>query len=139
MFILFSDSASVVRVIKSSDTVIAGDTFSLTCEASGDPMPNVTWITVSDDEHSYGNILSFSNITRRDSGDYRCETKNRCGKESMNESVDVNCKSCTIYSYYLFILGFIITMEPCLISTLLMRSARYYGKTIIISVEKIAI
>lgn len=93
MCILFTDSASVVRVIKSSDKVIEGDTLSLTCEASGDPMPNVTWITVSDDEHSYGNKLNFTNITRGDSGDYRCETKNRCGEESRNESIDVFCKS----------------------------------------------
>ena len=105
MLTLFSDSASVVRVIKSSDTVIEEDTLSLTCEISGNPVPNVTWITVSDNEHSYGNILNFTNITRRDSGDYRCETKNRCGKQSRNESVDVNCKSCSIHSYYLFILG----------------------------------
>ena len=55
-------------------------------------MPNVTWITVSNDEHSYGNVLNFTNITRGDSGDYRCETKNRCGKESRNESINVFCK-----------------------------------------------
>ena len=107
--------------------MIEGDAFSLTCEVSGNPMPNVSWITVSNDEHNYGNILNFTNITRGDSGDYRCETKNRCGKESRNESVDVNCKSCTISSYYLFILGFLITMEPCVIGTLLIRSPRYYG------------
>ena len=97
MLILFSDSASVVRVIKSSDTVIEGDTFSLTCEVSGNPTPNVSWITVSDDEHNYGNILNFTNITRGDSGDYRCEAKNRCGKESRSESLNVFCKFCTIY------------------------------------------
>ena len=105
MLILFSDSASVVRVIKSSDTVIEGDTVSLTCEISRNPMPNVSWITVSDDEHNYGNTLNFTNITRGDSGDYGCETKNRCGKQSRNESVDVNCKSCSIHSYNLVILG----------------------------------
>ena len=89
MFILFADSASVVRVVKSSNTVIERDTFSLTCEVSGEPMPNVTWITVSDDEHSYGNMLNFTNITRGDSGDYTCDTKNKCGKESRNESINV--------------------------------------------------
>ena len=72
--------------------MIEGDTFSLTCEVSGDPEPNVTWITVSNDEHSYGNILSFTNITRGDSGHYTCETKNRCGSESRNESINVFCK-----------------------------------------------
>ena len=90
MLILFSDSASVVRVIKSSDTVIEGNTFSLTCEISGNPMPNVTW---SDNDHSYGNVLNFTNIKRGDSGDYSCEAKNRCGKESRSESINVFCKS----------------------------------------------
>ena len=97
MCILFTDSASVVRVVKSSDTVIEGHSISLTCEVFGDPMPNVTWITVSNDEHSYGNILSFTNSTRGDSGDYRCETKNRCGKESRSESINVFCKSWDVH------------------------------------------
>ena len=92
ILILFADSASVVRVVKSSNAVIEGDTFSLTCEVSGNPGPNVTWITVSNDEYSYGNILNFTNITRDDSGDYTCETKNRCGSESRNESINVFCK-----------------------------------------------
>ena len=52
ILILFADSASVVRVVKSSNAVIEGDTFSLTCEVSGNPGPNVTWITVSNDEYS---------------------------------------------------------------------------------------
>ena len=93
MFILLTDSAAIVRVVNSSDTVIEGDTFNLTCEVSGYPMPNVTWIRVSDDMHSYGNTLNFTNIMRGDSGDYRCETENRCGKESRNESINVFCKS----------------------------------------------
>ena len=105
MFILFTDPASVVRVVKSSTTVIEGDTFNLTCEVSGDPMPNVTWITVRNDEHSYGNILNFTNITRGDTGNYRCETKNKCGQESSTESINVFCKPCIICHIYLFILG----------------------------------
>ena len=47
---------------------------------------------MSKDEHSYENILNFTNIARGDSGDYTCETKNRCGKESRNESINVFCK-----------------------------------------------
>ena len=82
MLILFSDSASVVRVIKSSDTVIEGDTFSLTCEVSGDPMPTVTWITVSNDEHNYGNILNFTNITTLDVIQETIDVKQRIGVES---------------------------------------------------------
>ena len=90
MFFLFTDSASIVRVVKSTETVIEGSTFNLTCEVSGNPRPN---LTVSDSEHSYGNILSFANVTRDDSGNYTCETKNRCGKESRNEFINVFCKS----------------------------------------------
>ena len=73
--------------------MIEGDTFNLTCNVSGDPRPNVTWITMGNDEHSYGHILNFTNITRDDSGDYRCVTKNKCGQESRDESINVFCKS----------------------------------------------
>ncbi len=76
--------------------MIEGDALSLRCEVSGDPMPNVTWITESNDKHSDGNVLNFTSITRDDTGDYRCEAKNRCGKETKDTSINVFCEYCIV-------------------------------------------
>ena len=92
MYNLFVDSASAVSIVSSSNTVTEGDTYNLSCEVSGYPMPTVTWIKESNDQRSDGNILNFTNIKRSDSGDYRCEAENRCGKEVKNASINVFCK-----------------------------------------------
>ena len=83
---------SVVKVIRSSNTVTEGDAYNLNCEVSGDPMSQVTWIKVSNDRRSDGNILNFTNIKRNDTGDYRCEASNRCGKKIRTEHINVFCE-----------------------------------------------
>ena len=89
---LILDSASVVRVVASSNIVLEGVAYTLSCEATGDPMPNVTWIKVSNNQRTYGNILKFTNIDRNDAGDYKCEANNRCGMEARTETINVSCK-----------------------------------------------
>ena len=82
----------MVDVIRSSNTVTEGDVYNLNCEVSGDPMPQVTWIKVSNDRRSDGNILDFTNINRNDTGDYRCEASNKCGKKIRTEPINVFCE-----------------------------------------------
>ena len=82
----------MVKVIRSSNRVTEGDVYNLNCEVSGNPMPQVTWIKVSNDRRSDGNILNFNNIKRNDTGDYRCEASNRCGKEISTEPISVFCE-----------------------------------------------
>lgn len=82
-------SLSISKVVRSSDTVIEGDAYNLSCEATGDPMPNVTWITVRNNQRSDGNLLNFTNIDRNDAGDYKCEANNRCGVKTKTAAVSV--------------------------------------------------
>ena len=89
---LILDSASVVRVVASSNIVLEGDAYTLGCEATGDPMPTVTWIKVSNNQSTHGNILEFTSIDRNDAGDYKCEASNRCGMEAKTETINVSCK-----------------------------------------------
>ena len=89
---LFLDSLSVSKVVRSSDTVIEGDAYNLSCEATGDPMPNVTWITVRNNQRSDGNLLNFTNIDRSDAGDYKCEANNRCGVKTKTAAISVFCE-----------------------------------------------
>ena len=89
---LIADSSSVDNVVISSNTAIEGLLYSLNCEVSGDPVPSVSWIKVSNDEHHVGKILNFPNISRNDAGSYTCEASNRCGKDFKTESINVFCK-----------------------------------------------
>ena len=90
------DSASVVRVVASSNIALEGDAYTLGCEATGDPMPTVTWIKVSNNQRIHGNILEFTSIDRNDAGDYKCEASNRCGMEAKTETINVSCKYCIV-------------------------------------------
>ena len=89
---LIPDSSSVDDVVKSSNVAIEGHPYYLSCEVSGDPVPSVSWIKVSNDEHRVGKILNFTSISRNDAGGYTCEASNRCGKDSKTKSIDVFCK-----------------------------------------------
>lgn len=72
--------------------MIEGDSFNMTCNTSGDPVPNVYWIRVNNSARVDGSVLKFTNIKRNDSGQYRCEAVNRCGNGSSFHSIDVFCK-----------------------------------------------
>ncbi|XP_022808216.1 hemicentin-2-like isoform X2 [Stylophora pistillata] len=82
-------SLFVRRVVRSSDIVIEGHAYNLSCKATGYPMPNITWITVRNNQRSHGNLLNFTNINRNDSGDYKCEASNRCGVKTRTEAISV--------------------------------------------------
>ena len=90
---LFPDPTSVDRILNSSNIVNEGGSFNMTCEASGDPAPNnYTWIRLDNGERQNGNVLTFTRISRSDSGQYKCEAQNQCGKDSRVQSIDVYCK-----------------------------------------------
>ena len=99
---LILDSASVVRVVASSNIVLEGDAYTLGCEVTGVPMPTVIWIKVSNNQSTHGNILEFTSIDRNDAGDYKCEASNRCGMEAKTETINVSCKYHIVSIWLLF-------------------------------------
>ena len=96
---LIADSSSVDNVVISSNTAIEGPPYSLRCEVSGNPVPSVFWIKVSNDEHHVGKILHFTSISRNDTGSYTCEASNRCGNDSKTESIKVFCKYYVLHTW----------------------------------------
>ena len=86
----FLEPASVVRIVNSSDTVIEGNSFNVTCEASGELV--VYWIKEDTNQRINGSVLNFTSINRNDNGMYRCEAENDCGSDSSVEVINVFCK-----------------------------------------------
>lgn len=82
--------ASSVRPLISSSV-------NLTCEASGDPMPNITWTregaTSNQLVNATGPVLPFVNIQLNDAGSYRCTADNGYGVESRLSAVNIFCSS----------------------------------------------
>ena len=86
-------------------TIREGQNMTLFCNASGNPVPTISWtihghpvntshnprISFSDDKKQ----LIITNVSRTDSGEYQCVARNRVGNDTSNASiVDVQCKSC---------------------------------------------
>ena len=69
----------------------------LACNASGDPLPNVTWTkvgVVQDQLNFSGHRLHIINVKRTDVGLYRCTANNGFGSEASRVSVvNVRCKA----------------------------------------------
>ena len=70
-----------------------GENVTLSCNATGIPLPMVSWIKVDGDMIvSNGSELVLTNINRSEAGEYRCEASNECGSASETATIEVQCK-----------------------------------------------
>ena len=74
----------------------------LSCNASGNPTPTISWTrngslvnTSTRISFSDGNkTLTITNVNRTDSGEYRCVARNRVGSDTSSAAkLDVQCKT----------------------------------------------
>ena len=82
--------------------VTEGDNVTLSCNASGNPVPTITWtrngsvLTSSVPRISFGaesRELTITTINKADSGEYRCVANNSEGNVTSNAAtLDVQCK-----------------------------------------------
>ena len=77
-------------------SVIEGSNVILSCNASGNPLPTISWtksgllITSSDEPQKN---LNITNVNRTDSGEYRCVANNIVGNATSNAAtLKVQCK-----------------------------------------------
>ncbi|XP_022793282.1 fibroblast growth factor receptor 2-like [Stylophora pistillata] len=77
-----------------NQTIIEGNDVTLTCQASGDRPLDVFWIK-PDGQRITTNVLTITNITRGQAGEYRCEATNNCKNVSRTASVDVQSSEST--------------------------------------------
>ena len=83
-------------------SVIEGDNVTLSCNASGNPVPTISWtrdrslVSSGDQRISFeaGNRqLTITNVNRTDSGEYLCVADNSEGNDTSNAiTLDVKCK-----------------------------------------------
>ena len=73
-----------------------GQNLTLTCNASGDPPPTITWTKDGIPQSQFnvsGYDLNFSDVHSKDVGSYRCTAYNGYGKDASTASiVGLNCK-----------------------------------------------
>ena len=83
--------ASSIQPIE-KQTIMEGRNLTVLCNASGIPAPMVTWIKVGGDMTINGSELVFTNISRTEAGEYRCDASNECGNASEVATIEVECK-----------------------------------------------
>ena len=83
-----------------------GKNYTLTCNASGDPLPKITWTKdgiPAEEFNVTGYKLHLTDVKLKDVGSYRCTASNGYGVDASNASiVGVNCKLSVLLSvlYY---------------------------------------
>ena len=82
---------SSITQITQDQNVTEGDNLTLTCNASGMPQPNVSWIKPGG-QRQYGHMLEFTNINRSQAGEYKCEASNECGNRTETATIHVLCE-----------------------------------------------
>lgn len=80
----------------SKKTVNESSNLELSCNATGNPSPNMTWFIVADPSVTLasGEVLQVKNVSKNDSGVYQCMASNGFGRDALfSWIVAVNCKS----------------------------------------------
>ena len=99
---LFSDHPKI-SVRPQVKTTTEGDTVTLSCNTTGNPVPTISWTingspvdTTDNPRISFSRgkqQLTITNVSRTDSGEYRCAASNSLGNDTSNTtSLDVQCK-----------------------------------------------
>ncbi len=87
-------------------TKTEGDDLTLSCNATGNPEPTVLWTRNGSPINTTGNSrvnfssnkkqLAITNVSRTDSGKYRCVASNKLGNDTSSAAtLDVQCKLTT--------------------------------------------
>ncbi|XP_067033410.1 hemicentin-1-like isoform X2 [Acropora muricata] len=80
---------SAIEQLENVGTV-EGRNATLYCTVTGIPMPSVSWVEVKTGSRFSENPLVFTNVSRKQAGEYICHASNPCGNDSMKGILSVN-------------------------------------------------
>ena len=103
-----TDQPEKITIHPLSDTKTEGENVTLYCDAIGNPKPRISWtrngslIDISSNSRIRFSIdkkqLTIRNVSRTDSGEYRCVAKNSLGNVTSNAAtLDVQCKFTALF------------------------------------------
>lgn len=79
--------------------VTEGRNLTLTCDVSGFPSLNVSWVNTTNGEiMKLGATWPLLNISRNYTGNYSCTASNACGNDSKATNISVQCESMLMFS-----------------------------------------
>ena len=91
--LIFLTDAPTVAIQQCTSPITESDNVTLYCNASGNPMPNITWTgPYTSAVLSYSNILLMQAIKRNASGSYVCRASGSFGMDNTSCNIDVQCK-----------------------------------------------
>ena len=88
---LFAEPSAIQAI--EDVNITEGRNLTLLCKVSGiNPPPIVSWIKVGGDTTTNEHEVVFTNISRNETGEYKCEASNVCGNASETATIEVQCK-----------------------------------------------
>ena len=97
---IFTDPPEIT-VHPEAKTKSEGENLTLSCNATGNPVPTISWTRDGSPVNQSSRIsfsadkkqLTITNVNRTDRGKYRCVASNELGNDTSNASiVDIQCK-----------------------------------------------
>ncbi|CAH3163880.1 unnamed protein product, partial [Pocillopora meandrina] len=97
LLLLFHAELPLISTRPEGKTLIEGENITLSCNATGNPEPSISWVKDGFPINSNSRInfsqdnrlLTITNTSRTYSGEYRCVARNRVGNDTSNSKVNV--------------------------------------------------
>jgi len=118
---VFSEKPAIT-VHPQGDILKEGENVTLSCNATGNPAPTISWTRDGSPLNASGKIsfsenkklLTITNVSRTDSGEYRCGAENRVGSDTSDAAtLDVQCKTSIFVDSYV-----ILTFKKMILSVI---------------------
>lgn len=92
LWIIVAVASSYIRIVPAAVVVQEGQSFTLTCEADGDPVPMFNWYHKDVMIHEGAALTIANSLYTEHDGSIMCKATNSKGNREIGVDVDVQCK-----------------------------------------------